>query len=411
MSLLKQLYTIVKNPEYMPAYWRTLGREFSFFDFDYRFLSGYSFPPKSICFILTKQCNLKCVMCDIGQRNAHLSSGETFPLAQSIEKGGTAMNLDDWKNLVNDIAEKRWKPLLLLTGTEPFIYLHVLELVEHIVANALRLHITTNGTLLSSFADRLVDLCTKPDSISITISLDGIGEVHDTIRGVSGTFDKAIAGLEAVAERKRECGKHWPEITINYTISNFNDQHLREFVQWINERDFDLKGITFSHLWFKDEAIVVRHNQHYGEMCTVQQENLTGLDIAAINMENVHSQLQTIRETSGHFPFSILEQPRLTLDEAKKYYSRPTEMVFYSRCLAPWRNVSINPQGEVIISPLCFDYTLGNVKKNSFSRIWNDTSFKKFRKMLKRVGIFPACTRCCMLFDSKPKYYKIRDLF
>jgi MoaA/NifB/PqqE/SkfB family radical SAM enzyme len=181
-------------------------------------------------------------------------------------------------------------------------------------------------------------------------------------------------------------------------------------VEWFSHRDIDLKSITFSHLWFKDETIVQRHNKHYGTLFSVKQENLTGLDIGAITMDSVHDQIRTVRETYKHLPFSLLEQPRLTMDEARTYYARPTEEVFYNKCLAPWRNVSINPRGEVIVSPLCFDYSLGNIKQSSFPHIWNDTPIRRFRKHLRKAGMYPACTRCCMLFDSKPKYYKLKDL-
>ena len=85
----------------------------------------------------------------------------------------------------------------------------------------------------------------------------------------------------------------------------------------------------------------------------------------------------------------------------------PLRPVFYNKCLAPWRNVAINPRGEVMISPLCFAGSLGNIKTDSFSRLWNGTAFRQFRRKLKKVGMYPACSRCCMLFDSKPKYYKI----
>ena len=410
MALFNRLHKFIKDPAYIPSYWRRFSREFRYFNFDYKVLNGYSLPPKSICFILTEHCNLQCVMCDIGQRNANLSSLTTFPIAESLTKGEELMTLEDWKTLIDDIVKKHWNPLLLLTGTEPFLYHDVGNLIEYIVAKGLRLHITTNGTLLSRYADQLVYLCKRPDSIDITISLDGIGEVHDTIRGIRGTFDRAIESLKKLSEKKRENGQKWPEVSICYTISNYNCHHMGEFVQWFYNKDFDLKSITFSHLWFKDEAIVKKHNDSYGELFPVKQENLTGLDIAAIPMESVHSQLRSIRESSRHLPFSIVEHPKLTYEEANKYYFKTAEGVFYDRCLAPWRNVAITPRGEVIITPMCFDYPLGNVKKDAFSHIWNDTPLKTFRRKLKNAGSYPACVRCCLLFDSKPKYYKLKDL-
>ena len=410
MKLFKRLCKVARHPEYLPSYWRKLVREFKLFDLDYNFLNGHSFPPKSICLILTEKCNLKCVMCDIGQRNAQMSSQASFPIVKSITKGDEMMTLEEWKMFVDDIAEKRWKPLLLLTGTEPFLYKHSLQLIEYIIANNLRLHITTNGTNLSNHADKLVDLCKKPDSITITISLDGIGEVHDTIRGVKGTFDKAIDGLKKINTRKKKCGQDWPVLNITYTISNYNYRDMRKFVQWFHEQDMGIESITFSHLWFKDKAIVNEHNKRYGDLFSVKQENLIGLNISEIDMDFVYDELRSIQKTYAKSPFSILEHPRLTCEEAKKYYSQATEMVFYNKCLAPWRNVAITPRGEAIISPMCFDFPLGNVKKDSFSRIWNDTPLKTFRKKLKKVGVYPACVRCCLLFDSKPKYYKLKEL-
>jgi len=409
MKFFNLLCKAIKKPVYIPSYWRKLVREFKFFDLDYNFLNGYSFSPKSICLILTERCNLKCVMCDIGQRNVCNSLHAAFPIAESIEKGGEMMTLNDWETFIDDVVGKRWKPLFLLTGTEPFLYPHMLELVEYIVAKDLRVHITTNGTLLSHYAGQLVNLCKKPDSINITVSLDGIGEIHDKIRGVRGTFDKAIAGLKEVAEKKKECVKDWPSVNITYTISNFNYRHMREFVQWFQKHDMDIESINFSHLWFKDDAIVREHNTKYGDLFSVKQENIMGLDISEIDMDFVYNELQTIRKLYAKSPFSIFEHPRLNYEEAKKYYSRSTELVFYDRCLAPWRNVSVTPRGEVIISPMCFDYPIGNVKKDSFSHIWNENPLKRFRKRLRKVDIYPACTRCCMLFDSKPKYYKLKE--
>ena len=410
MKLFKLLCKVIRSPEYIPSYWRKLVREFKLFNFDYRFLNGYSLPPKSICLILTERCNLKCIMCDIGQGNAQLSSHETFPLVESIKKGTEMMSVSDWKAFINDVAGKRWEPLLLLTGTEPLFYPNVLELVEYIISKDLRVHITTNGTLLYQYVDQLVDLCKKPDSVNITISIDGIGEIHDKIRGVKGTFDKAIAGLKKITERKKEGGKNWPAVNITYTISNFNYRHMREFIQWFRNENLDIESVTFSHLWFKDEAIVSEHNKKYGDLFPVKKENIAGLDISEIDMDFVYNELQAVKKIYAELPFAIFEHPRLAFEEAKKYYSKTTELVFYDKCLAPWRNVSVTPRGEVIISPMCFDYSIGNVKKDSFVSVWNDTPLKDFRRRLRKVGTYPACTRCCMLFDSKPKYYKIRGL-
>lgn len=349
-------------------------------------------------------------MCDIGRSNAQTNEASFSSLTEAIVRGKDLMSLDEWKHLLDEIAGMSGHSLVLLTGTEPFLYSRILDVLEYGLSLNLNFHITTNGTLLSRFADHLVKLSTKPDSLRITLSLDGIGDVHDTIRGVKGTFDRVMEGLWALDDKKRRLKQVWPEVTINYTISNYNYAHLQDFVEWFYAEGSQLKGIIFSHMWFKDATIVDKHNKSYGHQYPVQTENIAAVDVMAIDMVHVHEQLRVLRKERQRFPFYIAENPPLTDLEATLYYTKPAEPVFYDKCLAPWRNVAINPHGEVIISPLCFAGSVGNVKQDPFSRIWNGDTLRQFRKKLKKVGIYPACTRCCLLFDSKPKYYKIAQL-
>jgi Fe-coproporphyrin III synthase len=410
MRLLKPLQRVLRNPVYLGMLRRRAIREFRFFDCDYRLLDGYSFAPTSICLILTESCNLKCRMCDIGQRNERQEGAAFSPLTDAITRGDEEMTPADWKRLLDEIAVMNGRPLVLLTGTEPLLYPRMLELLEHGLSRGINFHITTNGTLLQRCADQLVALCTRPDALRITVSLDGIGGVHDTIRGVKGTFDRAIEGLHALDTRKRQDKQAWPEVTINYTISNHNHTHIRDFIDWFHHQDYNVHGINFSHLWFKDASIVEKHNKRFVDEYPVQEENTGAVDLAAIDMMRVREQLAAGRNGGPRLPFYIAESPPLTEMEAELYYQSPTQVVFYDKCLAPWRNVAINPHGDVIISPLCFAGSLGNVKKSSFPRVWNGDSFRRFRRKLQKVGIYPACSRCCMLFDSKPKYYKIRQM-
>ncbi len=198
---------------------------------------------------------------------------------------------------------------------------------------------------------------------------------------------------------KRKLKKRYPEITINHTISNHNHMHIRDFIEWFNQYESQLQGITFSHLWFKDGSIVENHNRHFGAQFPVQQENIAAVDVTAIDMAYVHEQLHAIQREKKRFRFYIAENPPLTGEEAKLYYTKPAEPVFYNKCLAPWRNVAINPHGEVIISPLCFAGSLGNIKKQFFFRLWNGTSFKQFRRNLKKsacIRLAPGAA-CCLI--------------
>jgi hypothetical protein len=51
--------------------------------------------------------------------------------------------------------------------------------------------------------------------------------------------------------------------------------------------------------------------------------------------------------------------------------------------------------------------TIGNVRETLLSELWNNEIYVKFRQDLRRVGIWPKCTKCCALnnklWDKLPK--------
>jgi MoaA/NifB/PqqE/SkfB family radical SAM enzyme len=409
MKVSQLIKKIATNPAYGVSAYRKLFHAFDYFDIDYRLLHGYSFPPKSVCLILTEQCNLRCIMCDIGRRNAHPDQGIRSPLVQSIRAGDDEMTTADWLTVIEDLSHFVPKPLILLTGAEPFLYKNILSITETVIAKKLPLHITTNGTLLSTYARRLVDLCKQPGAMDITVSLDDIGENHDAIRGVTGTFQKPIEGMQSVARFRNERGQDFPAINITCTISNYNFKNLAAFAEWFITEKIPIESITFNHLWFKNAAIVEAHNRLYGKQWPAGQENIGDIDIAAIDMSLVQHHLQHIRKKYAHTSLRIHQQPDLNAEEARIYYSDPCRLVFYNRCTALWRNISITPKGNVILSPLCFLPPVGNVKTRPLSISWNSSDFKQVREQIRKAKTYPACSRCCMLFGSKPKSYKVKQ--
>ena len=392
------------------SFFRKLIHAFNFFDIDYHFLAGHSFPPKSVCFILTEKCNLKCRMCDIGRMNSQQTTLPSSPLVKSICSGDEDMHIDDWLRVVAEMSQLKPKPLILLTGTEPFLYPDIITLTNAIAAAGLALHITTNGTLLGHYAQHLADLCNSGGLLDITVSLDDIEDYHDIIRGVQGTFQKAVAGIEALISRREAMNQPFPTINITCTISSYNHDHLESFVEWFVRKKFHLQSITFNHLWFRNAAIAESHNRKYGKDLPAEEENMEGVDISAIDMLRVARQIHHIKTTYAGTPLRIYQHPDLSFAAAQQYYSCPTRFVFYDTCKAPWRNVSVTPRGNIILSPLCFLPSVGNIKKKSFAAIWNGEQFTKMRRDLKKIKAYPACSRCCLLFDSKTKYYKIASM-
>jgi SynChlorMet cassette radical SAM/SPASM protein ScmF len=144
-------------------------------------------PPLTQYYIyLTAGCNLVC-------RHCWLS-----PVYQPKGTTGGHLDFDLFK-----LALEEGLPLGLehvkLTGGEPLLHPDFLRMVDLLKENNLGLTIETNGTLMTpEIASHLRENSTLEH---ISISLDGArAETHDAFRGVAGSYQKALAGLQMLVE-------------------------------------------------------------------------------------------------------------------------------------------------------------------------------------------------------------------
>jgi MoaA/NifB/PqqE/SkfB family radical SAM enzyme len=147
-------------------------------------LGGVS-PPRMLTHIVTFRCNARCVMCDSWRK-------------------------DDEGDLTLAQIEHVYRQLprlhaVRLTGGEPFVradFAEIAALAQSVLAPAL-LHVTSNGFL----TDRIVAFCERRDRgvpLQLLISLDGVDEKHNQVRGRRDAWERAFATVSALAGRQRE---------------------------------------------------------------------------------------------------------------------------------------------------------------------------------------------------------------
>jgi Fe-coproporphyrin III synthase len=122
--------------------------------------------------VVTYRCIQKCAMCGI------------------------------WKH--PPAADEEFEPALLrrlprlafanITGGEPFLRDDIGEIAAILTAKAERVVVSTNGLL----TDRIVDLARRHRRLGFRISLEGLPEVNDRLRGVPGSFDRGMRTLLAL---------------------------------------------------------------------------------------------------------------------------------------------------------------------------------------------------------------------
>jgi MoaA/NifB/PqqE/SkfB family radical SAM enzyme len=81
-----------------------------------------------------------------------------------------------------------------LTGGEPFLHPFLPEIVRtvHLVAPKAQIIISSNGLATELIAATMAEIMKIGADIGVRISLDGIGETHDRIRGIPGIYDCAL---------------------------------------------------------------------------------------------------------------------------------------------------------------------------------------------------------------------------
>jgi MoaA/NifB/PqqE/SkfB family radical SAM enzyme len=123
--------------------------------------------------IISNWCNLRCPQC---LQDAGVKYENELPVDELIKF------LDSFPHM----------KAIKITGGEPFgspTYTKTYTLAKHAIDKGWKVNINTNGT----FSIPNFDL--PSDRVSFQISLDGLKEIHDSIRG-KDTFDKAVEFIE-----------------------------------------------------------------------------------------------------------------------------------------------------------------------------------------------------------------------
>ncbi len=174
-------------------------------------------PPEHVYFSLTNRCCLRCVMCDIpqspGRREDELSTDEVKKIILQIKELGVRH--------------------LIFSGGEPLLRRDLTELIRFSRESGIFwVDIITNGILCNDeVAQTLIDSGLN----HVTISLDGISEVNDAIRGW-GSFAKSVEAIDKLNYYKEKMKLISPSIGINFTILNKNINDMLKIVEFAKSK-------------------------------------------------------------------------------------------------------------------------------------------------------------------------------
>ncbi len=351
-----------------------------------RLLKGRAQFPMSIAIQINSKCNLSCKMCDVGLK-------KTSSMYYQNSMVGSELTVEQWKDFISKVAVHR--PNIFIPATEPLLYKQIIEFIDFVVKkNNLNCEINTNGFFLEEHAKALIGAGLN----SINISIDGPENIHDQVRGVAGSFSKAIAGVKKILEY-RSPGKK-PKVNIYYTISDLNYNCLNETIKTLKENGINYDQMLFAHLLFIDDKLADLHNNSYPYL-TVTPINSLGQDRYKIDITKLKDEIAGVKKSRHQHKENIVFFPDLGPNLLNKYYFNPSEFIKNAnKCELPWFFASIRADGEVMILPRCYGKRFGNILTDFMEDIWNSKDLRRFRVNLKKYKAFTACSRCCGVFHA-----------
>ncbi len=301
-------------------------------------------PPRPILltYSVTAACRSLCRTCNIGRvylKNPELARQDLT--LEEIEKVFISLGPIYFFNI---------------SGGEPFMRMDLAEIVR-LAAIHLRpriVHIPTNALApraIEKLTHKILDYMDRylPASapLSVKPSIDGIGDMHDYVRGVPGNFVK----LEETIDRLLAIRSKRPRLHVDLgtVISNFNLHHLDEIENWVHARGVE------SYRHEIAEQRVEFHN--IGDPITPppdEYERLTRrfADKIVSNIKNkafVTRALEAVRVSYYHVVNQILRERRQV-----------------TSCYGGLSNIHLNYNGD--IWPCCI---LGSEKRLGNVRDWN----------------------------------------
>lgn len=327
---------------------------------------------------LTYRCNLNCSMCT--------QYGEGFK-----EKAPEEMTIEQWEMFFKSVCDVEPKPKMLLMGGEPLLYKDFSKLFDLTQKYGFNVQIVTNGVFLDKYLDQIA----KTDT-TITISIDGLEQTHDSVRNKQGTFKKAFENIEKIQALQKQGSKI--KLNINCVILPENIDELPDFLDFIQKNN--IKVLTFQHLQFSnDELNRLTDNQWHERLNQSYSGGLLPKKDYSIDKEYVEKLKLVFGRLKKICSSNAFIFPALQDEEIENYYlDKNLDEIRNGRiCTTPWMNPTIQPDGDV---SNCIGNIIGNINNENFWDIWNNEKADRLRCSLLENGKFTLCSKCCNFYKS-----------
>jgi len=281
---------------------------------------------------VTYKCNSRCTMCDIWKL-----------------KENSNLELDYYKKLPKTLRD------INVSGGEPFLRQDLVQLIKILRKTypKAKMVISSNGFLTDLIKEKMREILKIAPNIGIGVSIDGIEEAHDKIRGIPGGFKMAIKTIKMLRE---DLGMK--NLRLAFTISKENASELSKVYDLSRELgvEFTLALAQSSEFFFGGKSVEEAPDE---KILKKQFDYLIKTELKS---------WQPKKWARAYFAKSLFDFAK-TGKQALP--SRAGQDFFF-----------LDPFGNVYPSVI-HNSVMGNVKEKDFSAIWFGKEAEEARKKVK----------------------------
>ena len=296
-----------------------------------------------VVYTLTSRCNLKCLHCDTWlKREKELDTVTNLAIIDKMAKAGVAC--------------------INFSGGEPLLRDDLEVLASHAKKYGIISILNTNGTLITPERARKLDKCFE----AITVSIDGFEDTHDKIRGIKGTFKKAMRAVSILKEEVI-----YANIGVNVALFRENINEIVPLFEYLQDKvDF----VSFQPVWPYPPS----------EDITPPREEV----------ERVVQSLLALKERNPGYLFPTKDYICSLIDyfsgDLKKYCDAGE---LY--CIVDWN-------GNVMLCPMLTDYSMGSILEKGLKEVIREKWSEAILVRNKCKGCLSTCTAMpSMLYDQR----------
>ena len=287
--------------------------------------------------IVTYRCNARCSMCN---RYKKPSKPEEEITLETIRK---------------------LPPMYFtnITGGEPFIRTDLKDIVRELYKKSDRIVISTNGF----FTDRIIDLCKEFPQIGIRISIEGLEETNNKIRGLQDGFNRGYDTLKKLVDMGMA------DVGFGMTVQDANAKDLVPLYHLSDQMKMEFATASLHNSFYFVEAKNIIHDR------LMVGQNFEDL----INeLLKSNSPKKWFRAYFNHGLINyIFGQKRLL----------PCDMAFDT--------FFIDPYGDVMPCNGTKDKeVMGNLNNQTWDELWNSEQADSVRRKVR------SCDRQCWMIGS-----------